>query len=151
MLAAMTAIAVAILPEQVDSVAYLSGAERQDTFNPLSYGQSCGRGGCHTVTEGYLSKSGADVTWDGQVPLGQPFTIRDPLWAWGTGRNLMYGDGTPIAMIIVGLFFESLAVLFVFVLLAVIRHQSSRRRQTMIMPAPAGRQGTDRAPHPDPP
>jgi predicted lipid-binding transport protein (Tim44 family) len=35
----------------------------------------------------------------------------------GTGRNLIYGDGTPIAMIIVGLFFEGTAVLFVFVLL----------------------------------
>ena len=150
MLAAMTAVAVAILPEQVDSVAYLAGAESQDTFNPLSYGQSCGKGGCHTVTEGYLSKSGADVTWDGQVPLGQPFTVRDPLWAWGTGRNLIYGDGTPIAMIIVGLFFEGIAVLFVFVFLAVIRHQLSRR-QTMIMPASAGRPGTDRTHHPGPP
>jgi len=94
MLAAMTTIAVAILPEQVNSVAYLAGAESQDTFNPLPYGQACSKGGCHTVTEGYLSKSGADVTWDSQVPLGQPFTVRVPVWAWGTGRNLIYGDGT---------------------------------------------------------
>ena len=54
------------------------------------------------MAEGYLSKSGADVTWDSQVTLGQPFTVRVPVWAWGTGRNLIYGDGTPIAMIIVG-------------------------------------------------
>jgi hypothetical protein len=94
MLAAMTTIAVAILPEQVNSVAYLAGAESQDTFNPLPYGQACSKGGCHTVTEGYLSKSGADVTWDSQVPLGQPFTVRVPVWASGTGRNLIYGDGT---------------------------------------------------------
>jgi len=93
MLAAVTTIAVAILPEQVNSVAYLAGAESQDTLNPLSYGQAC-KGGCHTVTEGYLSKSGADVTWDSQVPLGQPFTVRVPVWASGTGRNLIYGDGT---------------------------------------------------------
>ena len=52
----------------------------------MSYGQSCGvpRGGCHTVTEGYLSKSGTDVTWGSQVPLDHPFSVRDPLWAWGT-------------------------------------------------------------------
>jgi hypothetical protein len=149
MLAAFAAIAVAILPEQVDSVAYLAGAESQNTFNPVSYGQSCGRGGCHPVTEGYLSESGAHVTWDGPVPLGQPFTVRTPLWAWGTGRNLMYGDGTPIAVIIVGLFFEALTVLFVFVLIAIVRHSSSRRRQTMITSAPAARPGTGRAHHPD--
>jgi len=36
------------------------------------------------VTEGYLSKSGTDVTWGSQVPLDHPFSVRDPLWAWGT-------------------------------------------------------------------
>jgi hypothetical protein len=133
MLAAFTGIAVAVLPEQVDSVAYLAGAESSDTFNPLSYGQSCGRGGCHTVTEGYLSKSGANVTWDSQVPLGQPFTVQVPLWAWGTGRNLIYGDGTPIAMIIVGLFFEAMAALLVFVLFAALGHARTRRRPGAVL------------------
>jgi hypothetical protein len=33
------------------------------------------------VTEGYLSRSGADVTWGSQVPLARPFSVRDPLWA----------------------------------------------------------------------
>lgn len=119
-------------------MAYLAGAESQDTFNPLSYGQACRKGGCHTVTEGYLSKSGADVTWDSRVPLGQPFTVRVPVWAWGTGRNLIYGDGDPIAMMIVGLFlegwrFRGIAVLLVFVLLAVLGHGRSRWRQGMIV------------------
>jgi hypothetical protein len=44
------------------------------------------------------------------------------VWAWGTGRNLIDGDGTPIAMIIAGLFFEGTAVLFASVLLAALRH-----------------------------
>jgi hypothetical protein len=67
MLVAMTGIAVAILPAEVNSWAYLVGAENHDTFHPVAYGQSCskvarGGGGCHTVTEGYLSSSGAHVT-----------------------------------------------------------------------------------------
>ena len=88
-LVAMTAITVYILPAEVNSWGYAVGAESQDTFNPVSYGQACSgvprARGCHTVTDGYLSRSGADVTWGSQVPLGQPFSVRDPLWAWGTG------------------------------------------------------------------
>src|ERR1700677_1995276 len=55
MLLTMTAIMVIILPEEVNSVAYVAGAESHDTFNPLNYAQDCGRGGCTTVTQGYLS------------------------------------------------------------------------------------------------
>ena len=90
MLVAMTGITVAILPAEVNSWAYVAGAENQDIFNPVSYGQACSGGvghgvGCHTVTEGYLSRSGADVTWGSQVPLGQPFSVRRP--ALGLGRR----------------------------------------------------------------
>ena len=67
MLVAMTGITVFLLPAVVNSWAYVVGAEHQDTFNPVSYAQACngvGRHGrCHIVTEGYLSKSGADVIW----------------------------------------------------------------------------------------
>src|ERR1700685_4550060 len=97
MLAAMTGITVYILPAVVNSWAYVLGAENQDPFNPASYGQACNSvtrrypGGCQIVTEGYLYKSGADVTWGSQVPLGQPFSVRDPLWAWGRGRTLISG------------------------------------------------------------
>jgi hypothetical protein len=52
MLITMTGITVAILPAEVDSWAYVVGAENQDTFYPVSYVQACGKGGCHTVTEG---------------------------------------------------------------------------------------------------
>jgi hypothetical protein len=48
-------------------------------------------------------------------------------------------------MIIVGLFFEGMAVLLVFVLLAVLGHGRSRRRQGMIVPASAAPHGS-RAP-----
>ena len=45
MLAAMTGITVAILPAEVNSWAYVLGAENQDTFNPVSYGPGLRRRG----------------------------------------------------------------------------------------------------------
>jgi hypothetical protein len=149
MLVAMTGITVAILPAEVNSWAYVADAGNQDTFNPVSYGQSCGvpRGGCHTVTEGYLSRSGMDVTWGSQVPLGQPFSIRDPLWAWGTGRNLTSGDGSAIPNIVAGLFFDGVTLLLLYALVVIGRHTSSRRSQRMSVPAGADPGGVRRA-HP---
>jgi hypothetical protein len=101
MLVAMTGVTVAILPAEVNSWAYVVGA---------------------------------DVTWDSQVPLGQPFSVRDPLWAWGTGRNLTSGDGSAIAMIVVGLFFDGVTLLLLYALVVVVRHTSSRRSQRMPVP-----------------
>jgi hypothetical protein len=141
MLVVMTCITLFLLPAQVNSWAYAVGAEHQDTFNPVSYGQSCthlGRnGGCHIVTEGYLSRSGADVTWGSQVPLGQPFSARDPLWAWGSGRTLTGGDGSAIATIIGGLFFDGVTFLLLYILLVIVRDTSSRRGPPVPVPAAA--------------
>src|SRR5215471_10470555 len=44
-LVAMTGANVATLPAEVNAVAYVAGAESQDTFNPLSYGRACGKSG----------------------------------------------------------------------------------------------------------
>jgi hypothetical protein len=53
-------------------------------------------------------------------------------------------------MIIVGLFFEGTAVLFVFVLLAALRHGRSQRRQGMTRPpASAALHGSRQPHHPD--
>jgi uncharacterized membrane protein len=128
MLVTMTGICLAILPAEVNSWAYVIGAGNQDTFNPVSYGQACSRAGCHTVTNGYLSRSGADVTWASQVPLGQPLSVRDPLWAWGTGRNLITSDGPAVVDILVGLFFNGVTILLVYALLVIRRIAPSRRR-----------------------
>jgi hypothetical protein len=140
MLVAMTGITLFLLPAQVNSWAYVVGAEHQDTFNPVSYGQSCtnlGRhGSCHIVTDGYLSKSGANVIWGSQVPLGQPFSARDPLWAWGSGRTLTGGNGTAIATILGGLFFDGVSLLLLYILVIVVRDTSSRPSPRA--PAPAG-------------
>ena len=153
MLVAMTGITVFILPAEVNSWAYVVGAEHQDTFNPVSYGQVCRSvsrgGGCSTVTEGYLSASGAAVTWGSQVPLGQPFTVRDPLWAWGSGRNLDTGDGSAIPTIIAGLFFDAVTLLLLYALVVITRDAPSRRSQRMPVPAGADPGGADRTHHPD--
>jgi hypothetical protein len=150
LLVAMTGITVGILPAEVNSWAYAVGAGRQDTFNPVSYGQACApRSGCHTVTEGYLSKSGADVTWGSQVPLGQPFSVRDPLWAWGTGRNLTSGDGWAIPTIVAGLFFDGVTLLLLYILVALVRGTPSMRSQRTFVPAGAGPGGVRRTHHPN--
>jgi hypothetical protein len=152
MLVAMTAITVCILPAVVNSWAYVVGAENQDTFNPVSYGQTCtirARGdGCHIVTEGYLSRSGEDVTWGSQVPLGQPFSARDPLWAWGRGRVLISGDGSAIGNIVAGLFFGGVTLLLVYVLVVIVRHTPSRQSQPTSVPAGAGPGEVLRTDHP---
>ena len=153
MLVAMTGITLFLLPAQVNSWAYVVGAEHQDTFHPVSYGQSCanlGRhGSCHIVTEGYLSKSGANVTWGSQVPLGQPFSARDPLWAWGSGRTLTGGDGTAITTILGGLFFDGVSLLLLYILVIVMRDKASRRSPRMPAPAGAGPGVVHPAPHPN--
>jgi hypothetical protein len=153
LLVAMTGIAVFILPAQVNSWAYVVGAENRDTFNPVSYSQVClavPRGvRCHTVTEGYLSKSGADVTWGSQVPLGQPIHVGDPLWAWGSGRILISGDGSAIATIVGGLFFDGVALLLVYALVVIVRHTSPTRSKRMSVPAGADPGRVRRTHHPD--
>jgi len=89
------------------------------------------------VTEGDLSESGADVTWGGAVPLSQPFSVRDPLWAWGGGRNLTSGDGSAIVNIVAGLFFDGVPLLLLYALIVLARDTQSRRSQRVSVPAGA--------------
>lgn len=128
MLGVMAVIALGILPAEVDSWAYVVGAESSGTFNPVSYSNSCTgmpRGGCHIVTNGYLSTSGARVTMGSQLPLGQPVSVREPLLAWGSGRSLTSGDPAAIGTIIAGLFFDGMTALLVYVLIVITRDSSS--------------------------
>jgi hypothetical protein len=130
MLFAMTSLAVFYLPAGVNAFGYVVGAEKQDTFNPVSYGQSCSIGSrlshCRVVTDGYLSGSGAHVAWYTQVPLGQPFTVRDPFWAWGSGRTLTTGAGSAIPTIIGSLFFDGVTLLLVYALVVFLRETDVR-------------------------
>jgi hypothetical protein len=155
MLAAMTCITAYILPQEVNAWAYVVGAEHQDTFNPVSYSTACatvGRGGlgqCQTVTQGYLSSSGVRVYWGPQVPLGKPFSVRDPLWAWGSGRGLINDDGSAIGTIAGGLFFDGVALLLLYVLVVLVRDTSSRRSPQVPAAAAADTGGPPPTPHPN--
>ena len=130
MLLAMTSLAVFYLPAGVNAFGYVVGVEKQDTFNPVSYGQSCSIGSrlshCRVVTDGYLSGSGAHVAWYTQVPLSRPFTVRDPLWAWGSGRTLTTGAGSAIPTIIGSLFFDGVTLLLVYALVVFLRETDVR-------------------------
>jgi hypothetical protein len=106
----LVGIGVAALPGLVDGVAYAAGAESTSVFMPTSYGQDCGRSGCTTITNGVLA-NGAAVTWPNQVPLGQAFTVHEPLWNWGFGSQLIDGDGTAAGYIFGGVLFDGFAVL----------------------------------------
>lgn len=140
MLVAMTAFAVVLLPAQVNSWAYALGAESHATFDPVSYAQTCTEfhyRACHIVTEGYLSTGGARATWGSQVPLGQAFGVRDPIWAWGTGRTLTSGDGSAIPDIIAGLFFDGVAVLLLYVVVVIARHNREAAQAARAAPVVA--------------
>ena len=136
-LVAMTGITLLTGPAQVNAWGYTAGAEKPDTFIPVS-AQTCVvmmRGGCHPVTDGYLSNSGAQVTWNGLVPIGQPIGVRDPLWDWGTGHYLTSGSGSAIATMIAGLFFDGATVLLIYALSVMAWH----RRRDSVSAAPRGR------------
>jgi hypothetical protein len=87
------------------------------------------------------------------VPLGQPFSVRDPLWAWGTGRTLTNGDsdGSAIPTIVAGLFFDGVTLLLLYILVVVVRDTSGSPGRSRRMPVPAGADpgGVRRTHHPD--
>jgi hypothetical protein len=138
----LVGIGIAVLPGFVDGVAYLAGAESNATFVPVSYGQQCSRSGCSTVTNGYLepgSAGGTSVTWPGQVPLGQPFTVRAPLMTWGFGSGLIDGDGTAIGYIFAGVLLDGGAVLVLFAAYKLVRNWFQHRRAATVTAMPAER------------
>ena len=110
MMLILLGIGVVSLPGVVDGVAYIAGAESSSTFLPLSYGQDCGRGGCSTVTYGVLA-NGTSVTWPDQVPIGQAFPVRTPLWNWGFGSQLIDGGGSATGLIVAGVLLDGFSVI----------------------------------------
>ena len=133
-MAILLGLGVAALPAFVDGVAYLTGAEHSAVFTPVSSGQMCGRGGCSPVTYGYLGTagSGGSVTWPGQVPIGQPFTVRQPVWNWGFGAQLIDSDGSAAAYIVLGVLMDGFSALILYALYKVIRQWVRRRRSAAI-------------------
>ena len=95
----IVAVAVVSVPAVVNGVAYLAGAEKTVTFDPVSHETVCHtRGGCEKVTEGVMETGGqgTEASWPHEVPLGKPFPIRQPFWQWGLGAALI--DSAVIAV-----------------------------------------------------
>ena len=130
-MAILLALGVAALPALIDGIGYLAGAENAVTFVPTGYGQVCGRGGCSTVTNGYMETHGGGTaaTWPHQVPIGVPFTVREPIWNWGFGAQLIDGDGSAIAYIVLGVLLDGFSLLILFALYKAVRHWLEHRRQ----------------------
>ena len=128
-------VAVVSLPAVVDGVAYLAGAGRTVTFDPLSYQTNCDRYSCGTVTDGILEtgSAGVSASWQNVVPLGRPFQVREPVWRWGLGLALIDSDKTAVIALVVSLLIEGFAVLVVVSLVRLARNWRRHRQQRTAM------------------
>ena len=125
--------AVVSVPAVIDGAAYLAGAGRSVTFDPVSYQTHCDQYSCQTSTEGILETGGpgVDATWPAVVPLGRPFQIREPLWRWGLGQALIDSDGTAVAAVLISLLIEGFAVVVaIYVVMRARRWLRHRRQRT---------------------
>ncbi len=130
-------VAVVTVPGVVDGVAYLAGAEKTVTFDPVSHQTNCDRYSCQTTTDGILLTGGHGVSaaWPVVVPLGKPFQVREPLWTWGLGAALIDSDKTAVIAVLVSLLIDGAAVLVVIRLVRLTRNWQRHRRRQMA-PAP---------------
>ena len=124
-------VAVVSGPAVFDGVAYLAGAGRTVTFDPVSYQTNCDQYSCQTSTDGILQTggTGTDATWPHVVPLGKPFQVREPVWRWGLGGALIDSDGIAVGAIVISLLIEGAGVLVVIFLVRLTRNWLSHRRQ----------------------
>ena len=80
-LATFPLLTVLVLPDQVNAVAYLAGADHTVTFVPQLHVPVCSRFGCETWTDGVLRTTPPVRTaWPSQVPLGRLYSVRQPWW-----------------------------------------------------------------------
>ena len=116
--------AVFYVPSQVDAIAYLAGAGRTATFFPVHYARDCSGSNCWTATAGVLAtgRSGVEAHWPDKVPLGKPFRVRTPVWAWGSGRTLISGTSGAAGYLLGGLLFDLLAAFIILNTRPVLRH-----------------------------
>lgn len=138
-LAAWIVVSLVFLPGLVNSAAYLTGLSPSARFVPVSYAQACSKGICRTITEGRLEPGGARTTWDSQVPLGRPFTVRVPVWAWGTGRHLIDSTGTAVGELAFSLIFDGATALGLAAA-GTLTLRAVRQRREGLVPAPVSRQ-----------
>jgi hypothetical protein len=137
-LALWIGLAVGFLPDQVNAVAYAVGAGNSVPFLPQSYTQVCGRSGCSNETVGVLATTPpVTATWPNQVPLGDSFTVRQPVWdGWGS-PDLM--DGVSAGGAIFGaLIFDIPMILIVIALVRKVRRRLRRGRDAVPLVTGAG-------------
>jgi len=136
-LALWIALAVGFLPDQVNGIGYLAGAGKTVTFLPQSYTQECGRSSCHNVTNGVLETDPpVSATWQYQVPLGQSFGVRQPVWdGWGS-PDLMDGVSAGGAMF-GALIFDLPAIFITIGLVRMVRRRLRARKDATSMIATA--------------
>lgn len=132
------AVAVFSVPAVFDGAAYLAGAGKMVTFDPVSHETSCTQYDCSTSTDGIMETGGTGVeaTWPGVVPLDKSFRVREPVWRWGLGEVLINSDGIAIVAVLLCLLMEGAAVLVVIRLVKLTRNWR-RHRQQRTVPAAA--------------
>jgi hypothetical protein len=132
-------VAVVSVPAVVDGAAYLAGAGRTVTFDPVSYQTNCDQYSCSTSTDGVMQTGGAgtSASWPDVVPLGRPFQIREPVWRWGLGLALIDSDKTAVIAVVVSLLIEGAGVLVLVKLVQLARNWRRRHRQRPAAIAPA--------------
>ncbi len=125
-------VAVVSVPAVVNGAAYLAGAERMATFDPVSYQTNCDRYSCGTITDGILKTgggAGVSTSWQNVVPLGKPFQVREPVWRWGLGQSLIDSGKTAVTAVVLGLLIEAWAVLIVIRVVRLARNWRRHRQQ----------------------
>ena len=55
--------------------------------------------------------------------------MREPVWNWGFGAQLIDGDGSAIAYIVLGVLLDGFSLLILFALYKAVRHWLEHRRQ----------------------
>jgi len=132
----IVAVAVLSVPAVVNGVAYLAGAEKTVTFDPVSHETVCHtRGGCEVVTEGVMQTGGqgTEASWPHEVPLGRPFPIRQPFWQWGLGAALIDSAAIAVVAVLVSLLIQAFAVFIVVRLVIRLRGRWRHRREVAAM------------------
>jgi hypothetical protein len=80
------------LPNQVNSVAYLTGQAPTVSFLPQFQSRQCAKdnpASCTTQTTGILGDTGTRVVYPGALAIGRPVLVRPPLWRWPSGQQLV--------------------------------------------------------------
>jgi hypothetical protein len=138
-------MSVVIVSAPVDGVAYLAGAGKVVTFDPISHQTTCtltsGTTFCDVSTNGLLETgiNWVSATWPSAVPLNKPFPVHLPLWRWGIGGgSLINNDRIAVVAIIVGLLVDAFGVVILIFLVRLARDwRRSRQQRASLASAPA--------------